>query len=768
MALTGLAPQSAEAREDVRHQVDLRASTLSHALAELARQTGVSIGAQGDLPKRPTPPVHGRITVADALDRLLSGSGLAAHQVGPTAWRIEQRKPAASPPRRQPLTATLAPAPQAPPVEIVVTASKRAQDLADVPMSLSVVSLSPDEVDPSQDTESIAEAVEGLALTGEGAGRNRLSLRGISDSAFTGESQATVAVVLDNARLTYSAPDPDIRLVDMKRVEVIKGPQGSLYGTGALGGIYHLVANQPLLDRTEFTGTASGTALTTGDGGYALSAMANIPVVENALGIRLVGYTATEPGWVDTGARRNSNSMRVSGVRAGAGVALESGWAINLTGFAQWLESRDSSYVYLPHRRSRPRQLPEPHDNDLRHLAMRIENPSGPVGIAISTAITKHEVGDVLDATSGANSFGLADPQLLRQDRNYRVMDNEVRLHGVVGNLKWLGGISWLEARQHLVTELQGPATSSILDDDGRDTTDLAAFGDLTVPVSGDISLDAGVRLFRSKTTEERSFPTGIYRFRSTRSGLTPSIALSCKCSERQLLWLRYGSAIRQGGSEIGENGAAERLKGDELGMIEAGWRVGRPNGARFELAAWYGWWENLQSDLLQPNGLIETENAGNGVIWGVEGSLIAPLGEHWMAEAGGNFTMAKLTRNTLGYELQDSHLPGVPEYTLRGAIQRKFELGWGDSSVRLALRYVGPSRLSFDPAIDRPMGKLLESSFEWKLALDTATLTFRIENLLGRKDDTFAFGNSLRFSTSRQFTPQPPTRISLNLVTRF
>ncbi|WP_447412480.1 hypothetical protein, partial [Clostridium perfringens] len=72
----------------------------------------------------------------------------------------------------------------------------------------------------------VALGLEGLSLTNLGPGRNRQFIRGVADSPFNGPSQSTVAVVLDEARITFDAPDPDLRLVDMERIELLKGPQG--------------------------------------------------------------------------------------------------------------------------------------------------------------------------------------------------------------------------------------------------------------------------------------------------------------------------------------------------------------------------------------------------------------------------------------------------------------------------------------------------------------------------------------------------------------
>ena len=245
MTVSVLCPQTVEAREQARQRIDIPASKLSQAIAELSRQAKVSIGMQGGLPSRPTPAIHGEMTVQQALRLLLRGTGFVARRAGPTAWRIEQA-PAIDDTRSAQQVAASSPLPA--PQPIVVTASKRDMALTDLPLAISVALLPSGESGTRDDTNSIAQAVEGLALTGAGPGRNRIFLRGIADSAFNGESQSTVAIVLDDARLTYAAPDPDIRLVDMERVEVLKGPQGSLYGTGALGGIYHLVSRRAQLD----------------------------------------------------------------------------------------------------------------------------------------------------------------------------------------------------------------------------------------------------------------------------------------------------------------------------------------------------------------------------------------------------------------------------------------------------------------------------------------------------------------------------------------
>ncbi|MCB2078244.1 MAG: TonB-dependent receptor [Novosphingobium sp.] len=711
------------------------------------------------------------MNVEQALQRLLAGTGYRARKVGETAWRIERvaapvpvvRDPADAPP-----DATLSPAP--PPVPIIVTGTKQDRLLLDLPMAVSTVTMAPHHrADPASNTGTVMSEMEGLALTALGPGRNRMFVRGVSDSAFNGESQSTVAVVLDDSRVTYAAPDPDIRLVDVERVEVLKGPQGSLYGIGALGGIYHIVTRRPDLGDASLVASAGAMTTRSGTTGLSGSVTANLPLVHDAVAVRLVGYTTKEPGWIDTGARRNANSTRVTGARGGLGIDLGGDWRADFSGFAQWVESRDSRYVYEPRTLERPAQEAEPHDNDLRHIAARIARTTHNVDIVLSTGMTWHEVGDTLDATVGAEDFGVPDPLLLEDSRDYRVWDNEARISGHWDDYSWLVGMSHVQSRQKNIWDLTARSgVALVIDDDRRTTYDTALFGNVTVPLATGVSAEGGLRAFRSVTRETRLLSDGPVTRKRERNGMTPSLALSWQPSADQLLFVRYGSAFRQGGSDIGPDGQLETLKSDELATVEMGWRQQLGRRGSLDIGAWYSWWENLQSDLLEENGLIETANAGDATIYGWEVSASFDPHPTWRIEAGGNFTMAKLTDNTLGFEIGDRHLPAVPEYTFRASVRHDFPLGPANAWVRVRARYVGPSHLSFDPELDREMGNYFETGAEFHARTGNFELAVAADNLFGSKADLFSFGNTLRLREMEQFTPQRPRTISVALIGSF
>ncbi len=694
----------------------------------------------------------------------MAGSGYRARQVGNTAWRIE-RAPVAPPQAAPRPIVHESPPEEVSPKPIIVTATKQPLELSVVPAAISVVSgqnIGRD--DPRRSSATVAGQVDGLALTALGPGRNRMFLRGVADSAFGGESQSTVAVVLDEARLTYAAPDPDIRLVDIQRVEVLKGPQGSLYGTGALGGIYHMISHPAELDDLSLTLTGGGSIAAHGEMGYSGSAVANMPVLPGTAGLRLVGYAAQEPGWVDTGTRKDGNTTHVTGGRVVLGVEPGGGWRIDLTGLGQWIESRDSRYVYAAHSYSRAAQLAEPHDNDLTHLAGRLTGKLGSVDVMLATAMTWQDVDDTLDATIGAEDFGMADPRLLLDTRRYRTWDSELRLRGHLAGLDWLAGISHLDARQSIDTTLQGAAGESLLvDQDHRDSHDTAAYFNVTVPLTGHLSLDGGARLFASSIRDKRRLDTGQAESKQNKAGVTPSVALSWQPHTGRLLYVRYGSAFRQGGTMIDSNGSVQTLKGDELASVEAGWREELAGGAQINIGAWYSHWDDVQSDVLEDNGLITTTTAGDARILGIEGSVAVPVMHGWHVELGGNLTDAQLTRNALGYRLDDRRLPVVPKFTVRAALRHDFTLGSLAAWAKLGVRYVGPARMSFDPDLDRPMGDYVESNFELHLERGAWQVALTVQNLLGDKGNVFAFGNALRYRTMPQFTPQGPATVFLS-----
>ena len=730
------------------------------------------MGTEGALPQVRVPGVRGRMSPEAALRRLLAGSGYGARQVGPRAFRIVRIAAPSGNPRPVPDEVPALSSPTTYGEPIVVTATKREQRLADLPLSIAVVRFDPDGIrDTQPDTASVKRQIEGLALGGQGPGRNRMFLRGVADSPFTGSTQSTVAVVLDGARVTWSAPDPDLRLIDVARVEVIKGPQGALYGTGALGGIYRIVSNRPDPAAASARFEAGPDAVGSGETGAHGSAVVNLPVVRDRVAMRLALFGAKQPGWIETGPREDSNRLRVGGGRAALRWS-EGGWTVDLAGQVQRLNSADSQYVYAVGKRSRPAQLAEPHANDFSHSAIEIAGPVRAMQLHLVSAVTWHDVGETFDATTGAASFGLGNPARFLDDRTYRVWDNEARLSGRWGGVSWVVGLGHVEARERVdrLLESSNPAKSVLpIEQIARQATDTALFGEATLPLGGAVAATLGARLYHDSISDRGGGLGGITTREQTRNGVSPTASLSWHAGARGLVYVRYGGAIRQGGLDLPIGGKGKALEGDELQTAEIGLRRRLPGGGQFEVSAYATDWKNLQSDVLQASGLFAARNAGRARILGAEASLDAQLAGGWHLSLGGAFQDARLIRNELGSELDDRRLPVVPLYTLRARIEHGF--AWrGENGATIAgeLHYDGPARLSFDPVLDRPMGKSLDVRFGGRIALGRWSLGLQIDNLLNSRANQFAYGNPFRILTARQFVPAAPPRASLSIGAAF
>ena len=161
--------------------------------------------------------------VHTAIDLALAGSDCRAVWMDGQTARIERRpRPlqvaAAKPPLAAPPVADLA--------EVVVTASKRGLDVFDLPGSVSVVQVQALSAVRVRDTADLRLLASGMTVTNLGPGRDKVLLRGLSDGAFTGHTQSTVGLYWNQTPTTYNAPDPDLRLVDVQSVEVLRGPSG--------------------------------------------------------------------------------------------------------------------------------------------------------------------------------------------------------------------------------------------------------------------------------------------------------------------------------------------------------------------------------------------------------------------------------------------------------------------------------------------------------------------------------------------------------------
>ncbi len=338
-AVSVMALNGAALAQDV--QIATPEQPLAQSLKDIARQSGENIlGAPETVAGMSAHALSGTMTADEAVAALLAGTGLEAVPDG-SGGLIIRRKSAERSGWLRERSGTVE--------TVIVTAQKRDESDRDVPMSISVLGGEQLLRTGSTRFEDYIGKVPGLTLVSTNPGSNQIVARGISIgvSAFT----SGVATYVDETPYTTEGPfanggtaAPNLDTFDLQRIEVLRGPQGTLYGANALGGLMKYVTNAP--DPSGFAGQVQAGVSTVEHGGtgYDLHGMVNVPLSDDAA-LRVVGYSNEYPGFIDDPHRgkKDINDVKISGVRASFLYAPSEDLSIRLSAIYQTLRFGDFS-----------------------------------------------------------------------------------------------------------------------------------------------------------------------------------------------------------------------------------------------------------------------------------------------------------------------------------------------------------------------------------------------------------------------------------------
>jgi outer membrane receptor protein involved in Fe transport len=183
--------------------------------------------------------------------------------------------------------------------EVIVTATKRAERLQDVSESISAFDANAIALRGLQQMDDISRYIPGMAVAQREPGGTSLVFRGVATSGIEFGGVPTSALYLDEQPITQSGRNPDPRFIDIERVEALRGPQGTLYGASSQSGTLRVITAKP--DPSGFDSWVEAQLSNTQEGGtsYDVSAMANIPLAEDRVALRLVGFAAEDAGFID-------------------------------------------------------------------------------------------------------------------------------------------------------------------------------------------------------------------------------------------------------------------------------------------------------------------------------------------------------------------------------------------------------------------------------------------------------------------------------------
>ncbi len=191
--------------------------------------------------------------------------------------------------------------------EIVVTAQKRVQSVLDIPFAITVIGEDEIKARGAMDIKDMQYSIPGLSITNNQPGQDRVQIRGASTGVGLGSP--TVGRYMDEVSVSSDATQRalDIPLLDIQRVEVLRGPQGTLYGAGSIGGTIRFISNSP--DMKEVSGSLGGGFSSVDDGskGYDVNGVLNVPLIEDKLAVRIAASTEDIGGWIDNTATGESD-----------------------------------------------------------------------------------------------------------------------------------------------------------------------------------------------------------------------------------------------------------------------------------------------------------------------------------------------------------------------------------------------------------------------------------------------------------------------------
>lgn len=593
--------------------------------------------------------------------------------------------------------------------EIIVTATRREATLNSVPLSIQALTGKSLAEQGSFDFNSYSRNVTGLSALDRGPGQQLITIRGVSsDTSSTNtdapESKETTAIYFDDTPVSYNGFNPDLQLVDIDRVEVLKGPQGTLFGAGALAGVIRIIGRKP--DLNAIGGHAEGDVSDYAGGGlnYAGNATINLPIATGTAALRVTGYARHEGGFIDNVGLdrpgggyqtvRNVNSGNTYGVRGQ--LRVKSG-PLDVTFKAIRQETKlrgtqnvdvDPSLGGTPNpdippgvvlsERQQFRRGAEPYRDGITILNADAKLSLGAVDLFSSTSYLSRQQNADIDFSNFLPAV-LGGPRLI----NPGILANATRGKDVVQELRlvsatpaspfqWVIGAFYDKGHKSFQQDLFSVGADALYEGGlGSDNllhtvskfrdTQYAFFGEASYRL-GALTATAGLRYFNYKSVYDiagdGAFLGGplLINGRETKDhGFNPKLNLSYKISGDQLVYAQAARGFRLGGindpllaycSASDAAAYSDDFKSDSLWNYEAGAKLGWLGGKlQTNLAVYHVDWSNVPITRQLACGVSNTVTAGALKIDGLEFDANARITPVWRVSGGFSYAHSRITQ---------------------------------------------------------------------------------------------------------------------------
>ena len=627
---------------------------------------------------------------------------------------------------------------------IIVTATKREEKLQDVPISISAQTAERLEATASSDVRDYIATIPGVSIQSISPAENDITIRGIAPLAGWA---STVGFYIDETPITEFGMSPSVTSFDVERVEVLRGPQGTLYGEGSMGGTIRIIPVKPNPNALQVKFDPQLSSTENGGLNYAVNGMVNVPLIQHKLSVRATGFYHDNEGWIDNvglGIKKVNTHKTFGGRFATQFIATEQ---LVLTASATLSQTEAGGQYYA--------------NDDLQQTTLSRENLEDKYSLYNFKADYAFSFADFILSTSyytrdldGAfdlafvlpdvnglmGMFGLDPYNSLWTDnaQDFKVFSTESRLVSSTNSpLRWTVGAFYKDydfesgnigdtdphvsdaeiqaIRDALIgmgmTFLEG-AEGMFINESKRKIKQIAGFGEVSYDVTPQLNVLGGIRVFQEKR-EFHSYSNGLFALLQSQqppASLTeegeatvvnPKVTLTYKPVNNILAYSSAAKGYRSGGQNTFAYmfaGAPTSYDPESLWNYELGLKTTFLGGRLTANAAlYYNSWTDMQVYSRSYASLNITENVGEAHTMGIDAEISWTPMKGLLITAGGNFTEAKTDvelqspagLDTLGQELFDivskgTKLPFVPEYNFNLAAQYRFPLS---SSLHLLTR---------------------------------------------------------------------------------
>jgi len=754
LAISIALSSTAVAKEPVK-TFDIPAQSLSEALADFSRQSDVIIFAPSELTKGKTSgTVAGELELTEALETLLNGTGLNYTREADGGFiiralakeqsrervnsprKVAQVQPSETPERPKSATEAVEEEEQLVLEEIVVTALRRGeQDLLDVPLAITAFGGDWIENRGFTSLNDFIQLAPGVTNAELVPGFHQIQMRGIS----AGVGENNVGYYLDEVPFAYIFQNnvPDLRSFDLERVEILRGPQSTLYGAGAIAGVVRTITRDPVLDAFEFKGDGSVSSIRGGGTNWEGNVAINLPIVQDRLALRVVYIQEEQSGWIDQTVLGidNANQTDLKNFRIKLLGQVNDKLSISAMAWGSRLDTFSSSSAFDDGTNNEAVETLSSFDYDIYNLTINYAGDK--MGLVSSTSYMTVDTKLVFDVTLPIPGF---PPATLDNSFDPKTFTQEVRLFSKYdGPWQWTAGAYYRNTRQNRIQE------SIVLPLLGLDPSiqfdkvkAWNVFAEVTRTfLDGKLDVTAGGRFLKeTRSTEQKVRPSE--PFESNFDAATARVNVTYRPQDNWMTYFNFGQGFRSGVNQLAISLDTAAVFGvilpaavdpEHVNSFEFGIKGEFLDGRlTLDAAAYLIKWKDMQTIIpVVANVLSGVVNASRAKSPGVEVAV------NWLAAQG-------LTVGLVG-GWNDSHIVGDVF-----AEQLVFDPQTGIPTTETILLFADGDRLNLVP--------------EWTLG---ATLDYirKLSNAV-----TLVATGSAQYATQREFRAFGPKVVGDKLLT--